>query len=304
MAWAISSASMFARASRKGGASSWSTWTRSPGGPNYLRFGGQAVATQGEGRFSVIVQHTHTWLNSWGAEWRNEVTFGDFSRFETSLYQPLGPGQSLVRRGQPRRGPVRFRSLRKPFPSSDRITTSNQGFLGVLGRRLGGVAVARAGVWRQWFTTRPAISSRIDETAKDSADFAFLGANFDTLDDTNFPRRGYLVSGATARYWFDSAASSVQSYSVEALLPFTFGRLHLSRHRKRRPLDERERQLRARRILRAERHAARARSRVRISSPERCSAITAWATCRARWAARGTPAHRSKRAMHGRTART
>src|SRR5205814_5460206 len=50
-------------------------------------------------------------------------------------------------------------------------------------------------------------------------------ANFDTLDDTNFPRRGYLVSGATSRYWFDSGSSPVQAYELEALLPFTFGPL-------------------------------------------------------------------------------
>jgi NTE family protein len=196
-----------------------------PWGPNYLRFGGQAVATQGDSRFSLIVQHTHTWLNSWGAEWRNEVTIGDLNRLETSLYQPLGPGSPWFVEGSLAAGRSDFDLFENRFHPSDRITTSSHGFATFAGRRLGGIGVARFGVGRQWFTTRPAISSRIDATTTDSADFALLGANFDTLDDTNFPRRGYLVSGSTTRYWFDSATSPVQAYVAETLLPFTYDRL-------------------------------------------------------------------------------
>ena len=62
---------------------------------------------------------------------------------------------------------------------------------------------------------RPAISSRLEETTHDSADFAFLGTNVDTLDDTNFPRQGFLVSAAAARYWYRELETPVQTYVAE-----------------------------------------------------------------------------------------
>ena len=39
--------------------------------------------------FVVYAKHTRTWLNSLGAEWRNEVQLGSENLLATSLYQPL-----------------------------------------------------------------------------------------------------------------------------------------------------------------------------------------------------------------------
>ena len=38
-------------------------------------------------------KHTRTWVNSLGAEWRNEVQLGYENMLRTSLYQPLDVGQ-------------------------------------------------------------------------------------------------------------------------------------------------------------------------------------------------------------------
>src|SRR5690606_11766864 len=62
-------------------------------GPDYLRIGGGAMWDfDTEASFSLILQHTRTWVNSWGAEWRNEIELGDVRRALTSFHQPLGPG--------------------------------------------------------------------------------------------------------------------------------------------------------------------------------------------------------------------
>jgi NTE family protein len=53
-------------------------------GPNYLRFGlGYASDFSEEQRFNFSVMHRMTWLNSLGAEWRNDVTVGYQGQFHT-----------------------------------------------------------------------------------------------------------------------------------------------------------------------------------------------------------------------------
>jgi len=59
-------------------------------GPNYLKFDVGLYGTEdGDLGFVVYGKHTRTWLNSLGAEWRNEVQLGYFNNLSTSLYQPL-----------------------------------------------------------------------------------------------------------------------------------------------------------------------------------------------------------------------
>ena len=63
-------------------------------GPNYLKFDlGLYGSEDGDLGFVVYGKHTRTWLNSLGAEWRNEVQLGYFNNLSTSLYQPLDVAQ-------------------------------------------------------------------------------------------------------------------------------------------------------------------------------------------------------------------
>jgi len=63
-------------------------------GPNYLKFDlGMYGSEDGDLGFVVYAKHTRTWLNSLGAEWRNEVQLGYFNNVSTSLYQPLDVAQ-------------------------------------------------------------------------------------------------------------------------------------------------------------------------------------------------------------------
>ncbi|HEX6572635.1 MAG TPA: patatin-like phospholipase family protein [Steroidobacteraceae bacterium] len=63
-------------------------------GPDYLKFDlGVYGSAGGDLGFVVYAKHTRTWLNSLGAEWRNEIQVGYENGLETSLYQPLDVGQ-------------------------------------------------------------------------------------------------------------------------------------------------------------------------------------------------------------------
>ena len=198
-----------------------------PWGPNYLRFGGRAVSDfHTDARFSITVQHTRTWINNWGAEWRNEFQIGDVRRFATSLYQPLGPGSPWF--VEPILVTVQsdFDIFTSGNKRTDRITNATSGASMIFGRRLGNSGVARVSFGREHYRATPVISSQFSGTVKDDGTVVRLGTAFDTLDDANFPRNGYLLNaGASSIRYSSGDGSAVQTYEVGGLFPLTFGRL-------------------------------------------------------------------------------
>jgi len=63
-------------------------------GPNYVRADlGMYGSAGGSLAFTLYGQHTRTWVNSLGAEWRTGAQLGYESLFKTSFYQPLDVGQ-------------------------------------------------------------------------------------------------------------------------------------------------------------------------------------------------------------------
>jgi len=59
-------------------------------GPDYLRFGlGLSSDFQGGAYFNLLASYRRTWLNSLGAEWRNDLQIGRTSSFMTEFYQPI-----------------------------------------------------------------------------------------------------------------------------------------------------------------------------------------------------------------------
>jgi Outer membrane protein len=59
-------------------------------GPDYLRFGlGLSNDFSGDAYYNLLASYRQTWLNSLGAEWRNDLQLGRTSSFETEFYQPL-----------------------------------------------------------------------------------------------------------------------------------------------------------------------------------------------------------------------
>jgi NTE family protein len=63
-------------------------------GPGYLKFDfGLYGSEGGDLGFVIYGKHTRTWLNSLGAEWRNEVQLGFYNQLSTAFYQPLDAAQ-------------------------------------------------------------------------------------------------------------------------------------------------------------------------------------------------------------------
>ena len=63
-------------------------------GPNYLRFGlGLTTDFKGDTLYNLLVSYRRTWINSLGAEWRNDLQIGQTSSFTSEFYQPLTPRQ-------------------------------------------------------------------------------------------------------------------------------------------------------------------------------------------------------------------
>jgi len=63
-------------------------------GPHYLRLGLSLSSDLGQdSRFNFYGQLRSTWLNSLGAEWRNDVVLGNDILLASRFYQPLSPSQ-------------------------------------------------------------------------------------------------------------------------------------------------------------------------------------------------------------------
>lgn len=63
--------------------------------PDYIKVDlGMYASTSGDDRsFALYLQHDRTWINSLGAQWRNEIQFGTNQFLSTSFYQPLDIAQ-------------------------------------------------------------------------------------------------------------------------------------------------------------------------------------------------------------------
>ena len=61
-------------------------------GPTYARFGLALEGALGQqATFNLYANTRTTWVNRFGAEWRNDVALGYTNQLSTSLYQPLSP---------------------------------------------------------------------------------------------------------------------------------------------------------------------------------------------------------------------
>lgn len=58
-------------------------------GPNYVKFGLGLASDSDETRFTASASHRSTWINTLGAEWRNDLQFGYRQHFGSEFYQPV-----------------------------------------------------------------------------------------------------------------------------------------------------------------------------------------------------------------------
>ncbi len=58
-------------------------------GPNYVKFGLSFATDSDQTRFNANLSHRSTWINSLGAEWRNDLQIGYRDRIASEFYQPV-----------------------------------------------------------------------------------------------------------------------------------------------------------------------------------------------------------------------
>ncbi len=163
-------------------------------GPNYLRFGiGLSSDFRGDAFFNVLASYRRTWLNSLGAEWRNDLQIGRSNMFTSEFYQPLTPTASLF--VAPR---VNYtRRSANLFSGEDRIAiydlTSYYGGVDV-GSQLKQLGEFRIGALRG--TARPkldtgplALTPGLNSVIAQGAFTSQL--QLDQLDSVHFPRSGW-----------------------------------------------------------------------------------------------------------------
>lgn len=164
-------------------------------GPDYVRFGlGLSSDFKGDAYFNLLASYRRTWLNSLGAEWRNDLQFGRTSSIRTEFYQPLNaegsffiaPNVSLEQRSA------------DLYQGNDRIATYDTTSalagvdIGVQFRQFGVFRLGiQSGVLKPKLDTGPQFLSPGESSIRQGAFTARLF--LDQMDSTNFPRSGWRL---------------------------------------------------------------------------------------------------------------
>lgn len=166
-------------------------------GPNYLRFGlGLSSDFEGNNFFRLLASHRWTWLNSLGAEWRNDFQIGHTDFLRSEWYQPLTPRQRLFIA-------PRFEAIREPFDAYDeegtRLARFRRQWVGGgldVGLPLGNAGEIRLGASRGKVKVLTDTSFLPGNLIIPDADTGgVIGRfGFDTLDNRHFPREGMAAS--------------------------------------------------------------------------------------------------------------
>jgi NTE family protein len=182
-------------------------------GPDYLRLGGGLYAAgSGDLQFAVNLQYVRSWLNAYGAQWRNELALGSTSLIATSLYQPLNASQILF--VEPRL--QADRSLEYVYDNYDRIAQYRFVDLGGrldFGVNIGGSAQIRAAYWGEKrridvYTGPESLLPTGEEWDAGLAATAF----YDTRDSASFATRG--TAGALQYFYSDRALGATRDWQA------------------------------------------------------------------------------------------
>lgn len=201
-------------------------------GYSTLRFGGNVQSDfQSSNTFNVLLSHTWGWLNDWGGQWRNEIQVGEIKRFLSEFRQPIGEAGNwfMAPRMSYQWEPFDLYLGEGKTPVGKfRTETFESGlFMGYEFPRLGRLAVG--GGWYESKIRTEAFVENLKE--QESSTFLSVRANFDTLDDSSFPRKGFYFDG-TLTYAFNPHGTEDgghtnpnMHYEIEAGFPIPIGRL-------------------------------------------------------------------------------
>ena len=166
-----------------------------PWGPDYLRAGARLSAgADGISAFTLLIDERHTWLNRAGLEWRNRASLGQVDALTSELRLPLDAARRVFV------APYLAASdqLREIYVGNSQLETYRQRSFRVgldVGARFGNLGEIIAG-----FETGPTGAARtvgsqvVTDVHHKVSDF-HINWVFDGLDDLDFPRHGFLISG-------------------------------------------------------------------------------------------------------------
>jgi len=144
----------------------------------------------GDSLFNLDLEYNMTGLNRLGAEWRNELIFGDRLRVATDFYQPLDFGFRWFVEPQARYDERNVRVFADGRRLGEYRVKGGGGGAG-LGRQFGTCCDVRSGI----LFGRGTVDVHVGRLppAPDFTVGSFLGAaKYDTLDHLPFPRQGAL----------------------------------------------------------------------------------------------------------------
>lgn len=200
-------------------------------GYSTLRFGGNIQSDfLSSNTFNVLLSHTWGWLNDWGAHWRNEIQVGEIKRFLSEFTQPLGAASNwfVMPRVSYQWEPFDLYVDDNRIPVGEFRTETLEGalYLGYEFPRLGRVSTGGG-----WYKRRIRTETFITNIKEDeSSPFVSVRANFDTLDNASFPRRGFYLDGALSYALNPSGMQDTGAgnpdvrYDAQAALPVRLGR--------------------------------------------------------------------------------
>ncbi|MDX9788173.1 MAG: patatin-like phospholipase family protein [Desulfobacterales bacterium] len=195
-------------------------------GPNFLRLGlGLSSDLQGDAYFNVLASYRKTWLNSLGAEWRNDVQIGRTVSFMSEFYQPLNEKGFFFIAPHV----LYERRTSDLYQGSSRIATYDMTSY-LAGADLGGqftrYGELRVGV--KWGLLTPKLDTGPESLTPGQGDItqgAFTARLFlDQLDSAQFPRSGWRL-GASLFNSNDllSADQTYTKWDSDGNLVYSFG---------------------------------------------------------------------------------
>jgi NTE family protein len=163
-------------------------------GPNFLQFGLSLEEDfEGSTAFNVATRITRAGINRLGAEWRTDLRLGTDPLLFSEFYQPLSfnsrffVSPSVVWRQQ----------NYQAFVDSERVArfrvTDAEARLDV-GYEIGSVAEFRTGLFRGAGEARVKVGDPAIANFDFEAGGVYAQLRADSLDNANFPRRGYLAN--------------------------------------------------------------------------------------------------------------
>ena len=163
-------------------------------GPDYLQLDLGAYASKdGDLRFNLYGRHVRTWVNSLGAEWRNEVQIGGENLLATSLFQPLDAAHRFF--VEPLA--VFSKSIEDLFVDDERIARYEfKDIAGVIeaGVNVGSYAQARIGYVYDHRDVNVDIGSTLMPETEAVDAGAVISAEYDSRDTAFNPTRGLAMA--------------------------------------------------------------------------------------------------------------